>query len=326
MSAELLRLMPATGWWLTLGIATVLCVASLIGWGLRRRLAGQPNPTIDNLNQRIQAWWLIAGGVGVAFLGGKSGITLLFALASLAAWREYLSSAAMAMGAESTPSPTASRWPILGTLLVGTQYGLVWYDAQTLFSLLIPTSALTAALVLRLWRQRSPECLAESRRVLGASLVTVYGVSHVPALLNLSTATDPQRGAYLLLFLLLVVQLGDVLQYLWGKLAGRRPIAPTISPGKTVEGTIGGIASAGLLGGVLSGLTPFGPLTATLLALLLSLLGFVGGLLMSAEKRRRGLKDWGKLLPGHGGMLDRIDSLFLSAPFFCLLLRDGGID
>lgn len=321
MSDDLLHFMPATSWRLTLGIAAVLSIASLIAHLLRLRLAARkPHPTIDNLNSRIKAWWMIALSVGIAFLGGKTGIILLFALASLAAWREYLPPAA------TTESGSAWQRIALPLLLVTTQYGLVWHARFPLFSLLLPIGALIVLLSSRLYRRHSPQFFATTRRVLSALLITVYGISHVPALLHLSTDVDPYRGAYMLLFLLLVVQLGDVLQYLWGKLAGRQPIAPTISPGKTVEGTIGGIASAALLGGALAGLTPFGPLEAMLVSLLLSLLGFAGGLMMSAEKRRRGIKDWGNLLPGHGGMLDRLDSLFLSAPFFYWLLRYGWVD
>lgn len=126
------------------------------------------------------------------------------------------------------------------------------------------------------------------------------------------------RNVFLLVFLVLVAQASDVLQYLWGKWLGKHPIAPIISPAKTVEGFVGGIICATLLGAGLWQITPFSLLQAAVIALLITLLGFAGGLILSAQKRARGIKDWSNLIRGHGGMLDRIDSLWLSAPvFYC---------
>ena len=109
----------------------------------------------------------------------------------------------------------------------------------------------------------------------------------------------------------------DVLQYTWGKLFGKHKIAPTVSPKKTWEGFLGGVATATLLGTALWWATPFTPWQAAGRSLTITLLGFVGGLVMSAIKRDRGIKDYGTLIQGHGGVMDRIDSLF-SAGFFHL--------
>jgi hypothetical protein len=107
-------------------------------------------------------------------------------------------------------------------------------------------------------------------------LICVWCISQAPALLTLEIAGYEGRNAFLLVFLILVVQSCDVLQYLWGKLAGRRRIAPTVSPGKTVEGSVGGIASATLLGAMLSPITPFTVAEAASISLALTLLGFLG--------------------------------------------------
>jgi len=120
-----------------------------------------------------------------------------------------------------------------------------------------------------------------------------------------------------------VVQSSDVLQYVWGKLAGRRPVAPQVSPSKTWEGLVGGVACATALGGALYWLTPFTPWEAAAMALVVNLMGFFGGLVMSAIKRDRGVKDWGSLIEGHGGMLDRLDSVAFAAPVFFHLTRYG---
>ena len=118
-----------------------------------------------------------------------------------------------------------------------------------------------------------------------------------------------------------VVQLSDVLQYVFGKCFGRRPIAPKISPNKTVEGFAGGVACAVLIGTLLWWITPFRPWQSALMALIIALMGFCGGLVMSAIKRDRGVKDYGASIPGHGGIMDRIDSLCFAAPIFFHLTR-----
>src|SRR5699024_3743592 len=113
-------------------------------------------------------------------------------------------------------------------------------------------------------------------------------------------------GGKLLLFLVIVVQGSDVLQYIWGKLFGRHPIAPSVSPNKTWEGFIGGVLTATVLGSGLAWLTPFAPWQAGVMAFISCVLGFAGGLVMSSIKRDRDIKDFGALIPGHGGVMDRL--------------------
>jgi phosphatidate cytidylyltransferase len=125
----------------------------------------------------------------------------------------------------------------------------------------------------------------------------------------------------LIAFLVLVVQSSDVLQYVWGKLLGRHKIAPLLSPSQTVEGLVGGVLSASLIGAALWWMTPFTLWQAGLIALVINLMGFFGGLVMSAIKRDRGVKDWGHMIEGHGGMMDRADSLVFAAPVFFHIVR-----
>jgi phosphatidate cytidylyltransferase len=129
------------------------------------------------------------------------------------------------------------------------------------------------------------------------------------------------HNARLLLYLVLVDQMSDVLQYVWGKLVGRHRIAPQVSPNKTWEGFVGGVATATLLGTALWWATPFRPMQAAGMSLVITLLGFAGGLVMSAIKRDAGVKDFGAAIEGHGGILDRIDSLCFAAPIFFHLVR-----
>jgi phosphatidate cytidylyltransferase len=137
-------------------------------------------------------------------------------------------------------------------------------------------------------------------------------------MLNLAGQAQPWK---LLVFLVVVVQLSDVFQYVWGKLLGRHKIAPKISPNKTWEGFFGGVGTASLLGVLLRPITPFSLSQAAAISLLIAILGFFGGIVMSAIKRDAGVKDFGHFIEGHGGMLDRVDSLSFAAPVFFHVLR-----
>lgn len=94
-----------------------------------------------------------------------------------------------------------------------------------------------------------------------------------------------------------------------------------MSPSKTVEGLAGGGISATLIGAAMYWITPFTPLQALAMALVIVVMGFLGGLALSAVKRSMGVKDWGTMIEGHGGMLDRIDSLSFASPIFFHLTR-----
>ncbi len=145
----------------------------------------------------------------------------------------------------------------------------------------------------------------------------------LPALLYLRFGASSAEGGNfrLLFFFILIVQLSNALQYLWSKLIGRTVIAPTVSPSKTWEGFLGGCMSSMLLGAALYWATPFEPWVAAGMSALISVMGFAGGMTMSAIKRDRGVKDYGTLVEGHGGVLDRIDSLCFAAPVFFHVLR-----
>jgi phosphatidate cytidylyltransferase len=154
-----------------------------------------------------------------------------------------------------------------------------------------------------------------------ALMLAVFCLSHVPALLMLDIPGYEDRGLLLITFLIVVVQSSDVLQYVWGKLYGRSRIAPQLSPSKTWEGFLGGVGSATLIGALLWWITPFSLPVAAGMALVINLMGFLGGLVMSAIKRDRGVKDWGRMIEGHGGVLDRLDSVIFAAPIFFHLTR-----
>jgi phosphatidate cytidylyltransferase len=154
-------------------------------------------------------------------------------------------------------------------------------------------------------------------------MTCVFSISHAAFLLALPASGNPVAGgAGLLLFLIFLTQFNDVAQYVWGRLFGRHKVTPRISPNKTVEGLAGGVVTTTLIGGLIAPyLTPFNPPAALAFAAMIATTGFIGDITISALKRDIGVKDAGGLIPGHGGVLDRVDSLTYTAPLFLQIVR-----
>ena len=301
--------------WLMAAVVGVLVVSTAIGQVLRRRgRTDAARETVANVNARVAAWWVMAATFGVASLIGGIASIVLFAFVSFLALREFI-----------TLSPTgrADHRALAWSFFVVTpfQYILVGIEWYGLFSILIPVYVFLFLATRLVLSGDTERFLERTATIQWGLMACVYCVSYAPALLLLDIEGYDSGSGKLLLFLVLVVQASDVLQYTWGKLLGRRRIAPSISPNKTWEGFVGGVACATLLGAALWWATPFNPLVAAAMALLIALAGFAGGLVMSAIKRDRGVKDFGTLLPGHGGILDRIDSLLFAAPLFFHVTR-----
>lgn len=297
------------------GIAGILLVASAIGWWLRRRLSPNgENAAIENLNDRIRSWWVMVIAMALAFLGGRAGVLLLFGFLSFAALREFMTL---------THASRADHWTLVGAFFVvlPLQYYLIWIDWYGLFSIYVPVYVFLLLPIVSALSGVTRNFLVRVAEMQWALMICVFCASHVPALLNLKIPGYEGRNVLLIAFLVVVVQLSDVLQYVWGKLIGRRRIAPLLSPSKTVEGFVGGTLSATAIGAALWWMTPFSPLGAAVMAFIITLMGFLGGLVMSAIKRDRGVKDWGHAIAGHGGFVDRLDSVVFSAPIFFHLTR-----
>lgn len=306
-SPHLLTLLSAVG--------AILILATVIGQALKRRIAPDgSNPVIENLNARILAWWGMVALLGIAFLAGRAGVIILFAFCSFAALREFLTL---------TARRRADHWGLAAGFFVilPLQYWLIWSNWYGLYSIFIPVYAFLLLPILAALRGGPENFLVRAAETQWALMIAVFCISHVPALMMLEIPGYAGRNVLLIAFLVFVVQLSDVLQYVWGKLLGRHRIAPVLSPSKTWEGFVGGVASATLVGAALWWMTPFTPLQAGGLSLIITLLGFGGGLVMSAIKRDRGVKDWGHLIAGHGGYIDRLDSVIFSAPVFFHLVR-----
>ena len=297
------------------GVLALLVFSSVVGWILDRRVSSaSARSTVDNINARIRAWWVMAGLFVIALTAGTVVSILLFALTSFLALREFVTLA---------PTKPGDHRTLFWSFFVVTpvQYYLIWMQWYGLFSILIPVYVSIFLAIRTTLAGDTDRFLERSATNQWALMICVYFVSYVPALLMLRIPGYEQQAPTLMFFLVLVVQLSDVLQYVWGKALGARRIAPSISPNKTWEGFVGGVVSATLLGTAVWWATPFSPLAAALMALVLTMMGFAGGLIMSAIKRDRGVKDYGTLIGGHGGVLDRIDSLCFAAPVFFHLTR-----
>jgi phosphatidate cytidylyltransferase len=299
--------------WLVGGIVALLALSSTITFFLKRR-AGGPNKVIANLDARVKAWWVMVAVFGVALATGGLGSVILFGFMSFFALREFITL---------TPTRAGDHRTLFWAFFIITplQYYLVAMDWYGLFSILIPVYAFIFVPTRSALAGDSEHFLERTAKIQWALMICVYCVSHVPALLTLKIKDYEGQNAKLLLFFVLVVQISDVLQYVWGKLFGKHAIVPTISPNKTVEGFWGGVLSATAIGTALWWATPFTWWQAGLFSFLLTLMGFFGGLVMSAIKRDRGVKDYGTMIEGHGGVMDRIDSLCFAAPVFFHLVR-----
>ena len=303
---------------LLIGVGCVLMLSTLIAGTAHlwwRRPAHES--TLPNLNARIKCWWAIAAVLALAFLCGNIGVFALFALLSVASLREFLTA--------SRPGP-ADRPALVAAffLFLPAQFYFAWKGWHGLMASFIPICGILCLPLLATLNGDASNFLGRIGQIQCAVLICVYSVSYVPALLTLhlrGAGAQVSNSGALAVFLIVTAECSDVMQYVFGKLLGRRRIAPRLSPSKTIEGLTGGVTSAAALGGLLWWITPFQRWQAAAMALMIALLGFLGGLVMSAIKRDRGLKDWGRLLPGHGGVLDRMDSICFAAPAFFHLTR-----
>lgn len=302
------------------GVLAVLAGATTIG----RRLKYQPdiglNPAlVESFNLRIRAWWLMCTVLAAAFLLGPASriaTVVIFGLISFWALREFITLTPTRLGDHRTLFWVFFLFTPLQYVLVGM--GVRYYG---LFSVLIPVYAflfIPARIALAGDYKRF---LERAAKIQAGLMVCVYCLSYAPALLFLKIPGYEGQNARLLFFFVLVVQMSDVLQYAWGKLLGQHLITPTISPNRSWEGFFGGVGSATLIGTALWWATPFEPWEAAGMSLVISAMGFAGGMTMSAIKRDRGVEDYGTLVVGHGGVLDRIDSICFAAPVFYHLTR-----
>jgi len=305
------------------GVFALLVVATTVLWLLGR---WKPDLRLDEVRLRVRTWWVMTGVFTLALVFDRTISLVFFAFLSFLALKEYLSL---------IPTRRADREVLLWAYLaIPIQYlwiGMEWYG---MFIIWIPIY-MFLFLPMRMVLQGETGGFLRAAGTLHWGLMTmVFSLSHVAFLLVLRAPQPelPLRGAgaaaagaappalggpALVLYLVFLTQFNDVAQFLWGKALGRHKVVPKVSPNKTIEGLLGGLATTIALAVLLAPwLTPLLPREAVAAGVILGLGGFIGDVVISALKRDLGIKDSGALLPGHGGILDRIDSLTYTAPLF----------
>jgi len=327
---------------LVLSVFVALGVATLVGRILRGQVDNGMDPAIvAKFNRRVNAWWIMTAALATAFLLGYSATVILFGVISFWALREFITL---------TPTRIADHRALFWVFFIFTplQFILVGMRREPLYSILIPVYAFLFIPARVAFAGDFKRFLERTAKIQAGLMICVYCLSYAPAILSLdeqqiamnsptaeiapvvtAEANTPAvarpalnaqerltRNARLMFFFILIVQLGDVLHLAAEKLFGRYVIAPAIHQGRTWTGMLGGIGATTLLGMMFWWATPFNIFQVAILSFATALMGFAGGLTMSAIKRDRGVRDYGTLVEGHGGVLDRIDSICFAAPVF----------
>ena len=298
--------------WVLAGIAALLVLATLVTRMLKLR---NPGADYRELTQRIHAWWVMVAIFAVALgLGARWSIGF-FAFVSFLALKEYLSL---------IPTRRSDRRVLFWAYLtIPVQY---WWIAQgyfAMFTLFIPVWGLFIVSARMVLVQDTHDFLRAVGTLQWGMMTMVFALSHVAYLLVLPAQSGGLGdGASLVVYLVLLTELNDVAQYVWGKSFGKRKIVPQVSPGKTFEGLLGGIVTTTVVAVLLAPLlTPLDRWDAFAAGLIIGMGGFLGDITISSVKRDIGVKDSGTLIAGHGGVLDRVNSLMATGPLFFHFIR-----
>jgi phosphatidate cytidylyltransferase len=289
------------------GVLAILVVATVVVWLLRRL---RPALDLGSVPARVKSWWVMVAVFSIAMVLSRTVSLVFFALVSFLALKEYLSL---------IPTRRADRSVLFfAYLAIPFQYLWIYQEWYGMFIIWIPVYLFLFLPMQMVVIGVTEGFLRAAGTLHWGLMMTVFSISHIAFLLVLPLDGNPQGGGpALVLYLVFLTQFNDVSQFLWGKSIGRRKVVPTVSPGKTAGGLLGGLATTIVLAVVLAPyLTPFDLRWALCAGVIIGLGGFIGDVVISALKRDLQVKDSGDLIPGHGGILDRIDSLTYSAPLF----------
>ena len=300
-------------------IFVALVLASVVSLALKWR---HPERAFTELHERIRTWWVIVGFFSAALFFSPTTAVCFFAFVSFLALKEFLSM---------TPTRRSDRRVLFYAYLsIIAQYYFAATSWYGMFIVFIPVMMFVWLPTRMLMIGQTDGFLRAAGSLHWALMITVFSLSHAAFLLMFQVAPSPRvaavfpseaaivyPGAGLLLFLVLLTELNDIFQYIWGKSLGKRKVAPTVSPGKTYAGLIGGVATTIVFAVVVGPrLTIMDDARSLMAGVIIGMAGFAGDLCMSALKRDLKIKDFGATLPGHGGVLDRVDSLIFTAPLF----------
>lgn len=314
-------------------VLVTLAIASLIGQWLRHQPSESINPAlVRRFRQRLNSWWLMCAILVFGLLLRPTGTVILFGLVSFWALREFITMAPTRRGDHRALFWALIVFTPLQYVLIGLSLGdWRWQsgkpiDFYGLYSIMIPVYASLMVPARIAISGDHKRFLERSAQITVGLLICVYSLSYAPALLDLTLTKsngEPWNGskAGLLFFFILVSQLSDIFQWSWGQLVGKTLIAAEVSASRTWEGFAGGTLCTGLLGALLYWATPFQIWEAACMSMIVAVMGMCGGMTMSAIKRDRGVTDYGSLVLGHAGVLDRIDTLCFAAPVFYHLMR-----
>jgi phosphatidate cytidylyltransferase len=296
---------PANVVYATAAIYALLVIASLIVALLRWRSSGE---RYAELAARTESWWWMIGAFTLCVLLNQTAAVIFLAFISYLALKEYLSL---------IPTRRIDREVLLfAYLAIPLQYYWAAIDWYGMFIVFVPVWMFLFLPPLMVLRGQTEGFLRAVGTLSWGLMMTVFTLSHMAWLLVSGDAVNPVAGGIVL------TQFNDVAQYCWGKLLGRHKVTPHVSPKKTWEGLVGGVATTAVVA-ALAGpyLSPMDMRWSALAGLILGIAGFLGDITMSAMKRDLGVKDTGGLIPGHGGILDRVDSLTYAAPVFVHFVR-----
>jgi phosphatidate cytidylyltransferase len=289
------------------GVFALLVTASLVVWLLGRL---KPGINLGSVPARVRSWWVMVLVMSVAVLLSRTVALAFFTLVSFLALKEYLSL---------IPTRRADRSVLFFAYLsIPLQYVWIYHEWYGMFIIWVPVYLFLFLPMQMVVIGKTEGFLRAAGTLHWGLMMTLFSISHVAYLLVLPAQGNPQGGgAALVFYLVFLTQFNDVAQFLWGKAIGRAKAVPTVSPGKTMGGLLGGLGTTIVLAVVLARhFTPFDLRWALCAGVIIGLGGFIGDVVISALKRDLGVKDSGDLIPGHGGILDRIDSLTYTAPLF----------
>lgn len=290
-----------------LGVYFLISAISLLVFILKRY---RPNKDFIELTKRIKTFWLIITLLVISLFLKANLAAVFWAIISFLALKEYFTI---------IPTRLIDRrvlfWAYITIIPQYYWIAIGWYG---MFSIFIPVYVFLFLPLRMVITGETKGFLRSAATIQWGAMMMVFCMSHIAALYLLDPAKNPAGGtAGLIFFLLFLNQFNDAAQYFWGKTLGRHKIIPTVSPNKTVEGFIGGVITTSCLAVLLAPyLTPLQGWGALILGFIIGVAGFVGDIIMSALKRDLGIKDTSQMLPGHGGILDRIDSLLFTAPIY----------
>ena len=268
--------------------------------------------SVSELVLRTNSWWKMAIGITIVATAPAIIGTIVLAYVVFVALREMLSI---------IPLRTADRTVLVASYIaIPIQFYLAYKNYYYLFQIFIPLVMFISVSVILVLTGETNR-IGRSMAIIPTTLMlTVYMPSHMVLLFHVSVPGFTVGAGGLIIFLIMITAFNDIFQFTWGKLLGKRKILPKISPNKTWVGFIGGVFTSGVLGGALSFLTPLDYINCFYIGLSLSIIGFIGDSIISAVKRDLKIKDTDDLIPGHGGAMDRLDSIVLTTPTFYYLL------